>query len=189
MLKNPFAIACVSIAIGASAQAAADDALAIVGADGAPPLYACTSAGVQRYSATANANCSLVAPLSADWRLLIVSHDGVEAMYLDVRHVARRGDTIAVWVVTVKPDSSQAIFDGIQSLGQFDMKSHEVIDCAGRQSASDEVQFIRNFRSTAQVVKASTRSNPTPRPFGPGSLIEKVAGAVCDGGHPRVALP
>jgi hypothetical protein len=189
MLKNLVGFTCVAIAVVVSAPAAAGNAPGAVGADGAPPLYACRSVGAQRYSVTADAGCSLVAPLSADWRLLSVGRDGAEARYLDVRNVARNGDTIAVWIVMVKPDSSGAVFNGIESLRQFDMKSHEVIDCARRQSASDDVQFIRNFRSTAEVVKASTRSNPAPRPLAPGSIIEQVAAAVCDGGHPRAALP
>lgn len=189
MLKNLVGFACLAIAVAVSDPAAAGSAPGALGVDGAPPLYVCGSAGAQRYGVTADAGCSLVAPLSADWRLLSVGHDGVEARYLDVQHVARSGDTIAVWIVTVKPDSSGAVFNGVESLRQFDMKSHEVIDCAKRLSGTDDVQFIRNFRSTAEVVKAAKRSNPEPRPLAPGSIIEQVAGVVCDGSHPRAAMP
>ncbi len=85
----------------------------------------------------------------------------------------------------VKPDSSGAVFTDAQSLNQFDMKSHELIDCAGRLATSDDLQFLRDFRGKAEVFKSVPRTAPPPKPIQPGSVIEQVAKAVCDGSHPR----
>ena len=184
MLRTLLPLALAAAPLLASAQAAA------IGPDGAPPLYVCGSVGAKHYAVAPGDGCALVPALSADWRLLTVSRGGAggeEARYVDVRHYTRTGDTVAVWLAIVKPDSSGAVFTDAASLNQFDMKSHELIDCAGRTATSDDLQYLRNFRTTADVFKSAARRAPPPKPVQPDSIVEQLANAVCDGSHPRLA--
>ena len=189
MLRPFLLLALAATPLLASAQVAAS-APGPIGPDGAPPLYVCGSVGAKHYAVASGEGCTLAPPLSGDWRLLTVSRGGSggeEARYVDVRHFTRNGDTVGVWLAIVKPDSSDAVFTDAASLAHFDMKAHELIDCAGRLATNDDLVYLRNFRTTADVFKSLTRTAPPPKPVQPDSIIEQVANAVCDGGHPRVA--